>query len=317
MSFSAGGDAGGRTAGRRSDQASAHPIDASWLDRSAYPFASKCLGLDAGAVHYVDEGPTDEGETLLMLHGNPTWSFLYRHLVGGLSDEHRCVALDYLGFGLSEAPAGFSYRPEDHAAVVREFVETLALADVTLVVQDWGGPIGLSYALDRPENVRALVAMNSFAWPVRDDRHFRAFSWAAGGPVGRVLCERYDFFTRVVMPLAFADRSKLPRAVHEQYRRPFDDPDRRIGTWVFPRCIVDSTPWLAALWEGRGAIADLPALLAWGMEDPAFRPRELRTFEGLFPDADVRRYDGVGHYVQEELGPDLVPPIRSFLDGLD
>ncbi|WP_254544487.1 alpha/beta fold hydrolase [Halomarina pelagica] len=294
----------------------AHRTDTSWVDREAYPFESRCLSLSAGAVHYVDEGPDDPRATLLMLHGNPTWSFLYRHLIRGLREEYRCVALDYLGFGLSERPPGFSYRPEDHAEVLAEFVEELDLQDLVLVVQDWGGPIGLSLALDDPERVRGIVAMNTWFWPVDDRAYYRAFSWLAGGPLGRVACERYNAFARYVMPLAYADRSKLTPEIREQYLRPLARREDREGTWVFPRAIVGSTGWLESLWERRHAVADAPALLVWGMRDRAFRPPFLRTFEALFREAETVELADVGHYVQEETGEDLVPIVREFLDGL-
>jgi haloalkane dehalogenase len=290
-----------------------------WVDRRAYPFDTHCVGLSEGAVHYVDEGPTARSTpraTLVMLHGNPTWSFLYRHLILGLREEFRCVVPDYLGFGLSERPSSFSYRPEDHAAVVEALLEELALEDVVLVVQDWGGPVGFSYAANHPENVTGLVVMNTFAWPLDEDAHFRRFSALTGGVLGRVLCERYDFFTRVVMPLAFADREKLPAAVHEQYLAANRGRDRT-GTWMFPRELVGSSGWLSTLWSRRERFADIPAQLVWGMNDAAFRASELRTFEGLFEDASVVRLRGVGHYVQEEMGEDLVPYVREFLESLD
>ncbi|ELZ82593.1 haloalkane dehalogenase [Haloferax elongans ATCC BAA-1513] len=286
-----------------------------WVDRHAYPFESKCLGLSAGAVHFVDEGPDDGGEaTLLMLHGNPTWSFLYRHLIRGLRDEYRCVALDYLGFGLSDRPDDFSYQPEAQAAVVEEFIHELGLEDVVLVVQDWGGPIGLSYAIERPDNVRGLVVMNTWMWPVNEETHFSRFSSLLGSRLGRELIERFDLFTRVMMPMGFADRSKLSAAARKQYR--MANRGDRTATAVFPKAILDSTAWLSSLWERRERIAFLPARIIWGMEDMAFRPAELRTFEGLFANSSSVRLHGVGHYVQEEFGPDLVPLVRDFLETL-
>jgi haloalkane dehalogenase len=248
----------------------------------------------------------------LLLHGNPTWSFLYRQLIRGLRDEYRCVALDYLGFGLSERPADFSYRPEDHADVVEEFIDELGLQDVVLVVQDWGGPIGLSQAIEHPENVRGLVVMNTWMWPVNDDPHFARFSRILGGRLGRELCLRYDFFTRVVMPLGFADRSKFTERARAQYREA--NRGDRLGTAVFPEAIRGSQAWLSSLWQRREHIADIPARLVWGMDDNAFRPAELRTFEGLFEDSSTVRLYNVGHYVPEEFGRDLVPVVREFLD---
>lgn len=292
--------------------------DTSWIDPDEYPFESHYVDLSAGTIHYVDEGPEDGGRgTLLMLHGNPTWSFLYRHLVRGLSAEYRCIALDYLGFGLSENPPGsdFSYRPAEHAAVVAAFVEALDLAGVTLVVQDWGGPIGLSYALDHPENVCGLVVMNTWFWPA-DDLKQRGFSWLLGGPLGRRLCERYNAFARYVMPRLYADRSRLTGTIHRHYTEPFPTPRDRRGMWVFPREIIGELDWLSSLWERRAAIADHPALLVWGMEDPAFDAEALRVWRELLTDATARELDGIGHYVQEEAGPDLVPIVRDFLDDL-
>ena len=287
-----------------------------WVDREAYPFESHYLDLDAGTVHYVDEGesPPDE-PTLVFLHGNPTWSFLYRHLVRGLSGEYRCVAPDHLGFGLSDHPEGFSYLPSDHAAVFEAFVDELGLEDLVLVVQDWGGPIGLSYAADNPENVRALVVMNTWCWPM-DDRATRLFSWVAGGPIGRWACERFDAFTRLVMLTAYAERSKLTPEIHEQYRRTHP-PGRRTGTWVFPRAIVGEHAWLEELWERVGSLEGHPTLLAWGMEDPAFDVEKLRTFETFFRNSETVEFPGVGHYIQEEVGEELVEPIRTFLTALE
>nr|8CKP_A Chain A, Alpha/beta fold hydrolase [Haloferax mediterranei]8CKP_B Chain B, Alpha/beta fold hydrolase [Haloferax mediterranei]8CKP_C Chain C, Alpha/beta fold hydrolase [Haloferax mediterranei]8CKP_D Chain D, Alpha/beta fold hydrolase [Haloferax mediterranei]8CKP_E Chain E, Alpha/beta fold hydrolase [Haloferax mediterranei]8CKP_F Chain F, Alpha/beta fold hydrolase [Haloferax mediterranei]8CKP_G Chain G, Alpha/beta fold hydrolase [Haloferax mediterranei]8CKP_H Chain H, Alpha/beta fold hydrol len=285
--------------------------EADWVDRTVYPFESRCIGLSSGAVHYIDEGPDDGGrETLLMLHGNPTWSFLYRHLVRDLRDEYRCVALDYLGFGLSERPTDFSYRPEDHADVVEEFIDELGLEDVVLVGHDWGGPIGFSYAIDHPENVGGLVVMNTWMWPVSDDKHFSRFSKLLR--IGRELCERYDLFTRVIMPMGFADRSRFTESAREQYRAA--NRGDRTGTGIFPQAILGSRAWLSSLWEQRDNIADIPARIIWGMEDSAFRPAELRTFEALFEDSSTVRLYGVGHYVPEEFGSDLVPLVREFLE---
>ncbi|WP_410766718.1 alpha/beta fold hydrolase [Haloferax sp. DFSO60] len=298
------------------DSLGATHIGTDWVDRSAYPFESKCLGLSDGAVHYVDEGPDGGGRgTLLMLHGNPTWSFLYRHLIRHLRGEYRCIALDYLGFGLSERPPGFSYLPEDHADVVEEFIEALGLEDVVLVVQDWGGPIGLSYAIDHPENVRGLVVMNTWMWPVGDDPHFSRFSRLLGSRVGRLLCERFDLFTRVVMPMGFADRSAFTPQARAQYLTA--NRAGRTATGVFPQAILTSSTWLSSLWERREHIADIPTRLIWGMEDRAFRPAELRTFESLFENSSTVRLHGVGHYVQEEFGVKLMPLVRSFLDDLE
>jgi len=129
-----------------------------WLDTRAYPFAPRAVEIDGARVHYVDEG---DGPPVLLVHGLPTWSFVWRHLIAGLRDRYRCVALDLPGFGLSDKPEGDAYRPEDQARRLAAFVEALRLKDFTLVVHDFGGPIGLSLALDRPDAVRSLVLFNT------------------------------------------------------------------------------------------------------------------------------------------------------------
>lgn len=129
-----------------------------WVSDQLFPFESRFLDVNGAQVHYIDEGV---GPVFLGLHGNPTWSFLYRHIVQGLRDRFRCVALDYPGFGLSAAPAGYRYTVAEHARVVEGFVAHLGLRQVTLMVQDWGGPIGFWVATRHPEWFRAFVIGNT------------------------------------------------------------------------------------------------------------------------------------------------------------
>ena len=281
-----------------------------WLDREAYPFDHQFFDAGPGRMHYVDEG---EGQPILFLHGNPTWSFLYRHLIAGLSGEYRCVAPDYLGFGLSEKPRGWSYRPSAHARTIERLVADLDLEDLVLVVHDWGGPIGASLAAGHPEKVRGFVVQNTFAWPL-DSIRMRAFSRALGGRVAHPLVRRYNVFADHVMRVAFADRSKLA-PVHDQYLRPLATPDDREGSWVFPRELTGSRRWLETLWQQRDRWAGKPALLAWGTQDFTFGDDALRRWQALFPDADTIRFE-VGHYVAEEVGQRLVDPVWKFLNGL-
>lgn len=281
-----------------------------WLDRTEYPFESNYLDLEPGRLHYVDEG---EGRPILLLHGNPTWSFLYRTVIRDLSEEFRCVAPDYFGFGLSEKPRHWSYRPEDHARVIEEFVSELGLEDVTLVVHDWGGPIGLSYAESHPENVHSLVITNTWCWPVDDRLRYRVWSALVGGPVGRYLGKRYNLYADRVLPMGFADRSRLTGRVKRHYTEPLANPDDRKGTWTFAREMTGSSAWLADLWDRRAAIAGTPALLCWGMRDRAYGIDVLRTWQGLYPDAHTVEFADAGHYVAEEKGPQLAAEIRRFL----
>jgi pimeloyl-ACP methyl ester carboxylesterase len=137
-----------------------------WLDRQAYPFTLRNIELSAGRLHYVDEGA---GEVVLLVHGTPTWSFEYRHLIKTLAPARRCIAPDLLGFGLSERPHDFAYTPRAHAEVLVEFVATMGLERFSLVVHDFGGPIALPLALDATSTVDSLVLMNTWMWPFDDD----------------------------------------------------------------------------------------------------------------------------------------------------
>ncbi|WP_435152458.1 alpha/beta fold hydrolase [Haladaptatus sp. DFWS20] len=280
-----------------------------WVDRELYPFQSNYMAFGPGRLHYIDEG---EGHPIVMLHGNPTWSFLYRDLVRGLSDEYRCIVPDYFGFGLSDKPRGWSYRPEDHARIFEAFVEELRLQNFTLIVQDWGGPIGLSYALSHPEKVSSLVIMNTFMWPA-ENRRMRAFSTILGSPFGRYLIRKYNLFADQVVKRSFAERSRLTPRIHRHYLEPLATPDDREASWVFPREITGSEEWLRSLWNRRANLGEIPALLLWPMGDVGFGIQELRRWQALFPDARTVEFEDSGHYIQEEKGPELVPEIQTFL----
>ena len=282
-----------------------------WVDRDEYPFESHYAETDLGRLHYVDEG---EGRPLVMLHGNATWSFLYRHLIKGLADDYRCIVPDLLGFGLSAKPHDWSYRVRDHAAVVERFLDELGLTDVTLFIHDWGGPIGMNYATKNPETVDSFVVMNTVMWPMTDALNVQAFSRAMDTPVARLLNRRYNVPAKWLMPLAFGDRSRWTPTLQRHYREPLADPDDRKGGLVFTRELLDSTPFLSDLWERRHRIADKRALICWGMEGPLFRTQSLKRWQALFPEARTVEYPTAGHFVQEEKGVEMVPEVRRFLE---
>ena len=157
-------------------------ISARWLDRTEYPFRPHHFNTPAGQMHYVDEG---KGEVILFVHGNPSWSFLYRHLIKALSPNYRCVAPDNVGFGLSDKPADADYTPRFHSENLTRFIETLGLKDITLVLHDWGGAIGMGYALDHPENIKRLIVFNNSFWSLRGVKGAERFSNIVGSRFGR------------------------------------------------------------------------------------------------------------------------------------
>lgn len=277
-----------------------------WVDRREYPFEPQRLEVDGGRLSYVDEG---EGAPIVMVHGTPTWSFLYRHLIRDLSPRYRCIAPDHLGFGLSDRPAGWSYRPDDQAKNLARLIETLGLKDLTLVVHDFGGPIGLAYALDHPENVRRLVIFNTWMWSFAGDRRVAWPARMLGGRLGRYLYEQRGFAVRVMLRRAVADRKRYTREVERHYLQALDGH----ATWVYARELLGSSAWYADLWARRDRIARIPAILLWGMKDPTFA-RYLPRWRQVFEQAEVVQLAGCGHAPPEERAPESLPFLNRFLE---
>jgi haloalkane dehalogenase len=285
-----------------------------WLDRREYPFAPHCFDLVAGRMHYIDES---EGPPVVLVHGTPVWSFLYRNLIKRLTPTHRCIAPDHLGFGLSEKPADFSYRPQDHARNLHALIEHLGLKDVTLVVHDFGGPIGLSYAIARPENVSRLVIFNTWMWSLHGNRSAEQISRTMGGPIGRLLYERLNLSPRFLIPLASGDH-KLPRAIHRHYIDAASTPRDRHAMWVCARELVGSSDWYEALWQRRERIHDIPTLLLWGLKDPSVKSGmfDLARWQGVFSEALTQTFPRAGHFVQEEEEAAVGAVVSQFLSAI-
>ncbi len=274
-------------------------------------FPTETLRTPAGPMAYTDVGT---GAPIVFLHGNPTSARLYRHLLRGLAPDHRCIAPDYLGFGRSAAPRDFSYRPPAHATLVEVLLRTLELTDLTLVLHDWGGPIGLTYALRHPHTVRRLVLTNTWAWPLSHRPLLQAASRLLATRPGRIAVEHFNAFARVVMPATTGPSSPFWPAWMRAYAKALAPRTRRHACWAFARALHTEAPWLRALWTRRDQLRDRPALLCWGRADPAFGNEAcLRRWQNLFPDAEVLQFRDTGHYVPEELGSALVPPVRRFL----
>ena len=279
-----------------------------WVSGELFPFESRFMEVDGHSVHYVDEG---SGPVLLMLHGNPTWSFVYRDVIRRLRDQFRCIALDYPGFGLSHAGPGYRYQPEEHAAVTAAFVERLDLSGVTLVMQDWGGPIGLFAAARSPHRFEGLVVGNTWAWPVNEDRHFALFSHLMGGLVGRELIRSLNLFVNVMMPAGHR-RRKLSAGEMQHYRLALATRQRRHASAVLPRAITASRSFLAGVEEDLLQLSHLPALIVWADADIAFRDSERRQWEQRLPHHTTVTLQGVGHYLQSDAPDELSEAILRW-----
>jgi len=272
-----------------------------------FPVEHRFIDLDGGRLHYVDEG---RGETLLLLHGNPSWSFLYRKIIAGLRNDFRCVALDFPGYGMSDPPSGYAYTPDEHSAVLERFVDRLGLTDLTMMVQDWGGPIGLGFGGRRPELVRRLIIGNTFAWPLDGEPRTRFFSWLMGGPIGRVLTSTGNFVPKFFFKRGLAQRH--PPEVLAMYLAPWRHRVRRIAAVTAPRQLIAASPYLRRVEANLPKLADRPALIVWGTKDFAFRATERARFERLFRNHTTVTFDDASHFLWEDAGDRIAEAIRRW-----
>jgi haloalkane dehalogenase len=270
-------------------------------DPQLYPFRSRWFDSSRGRIHYIDEG---NGQPILFCHGNPTWSFLYRDIIVALRDRFRCIAPDYLGFGLSERPDGFGYKIDQHARAVGEFVDHLGIDGYLTMGQDWGGPIGLAVAVERADRVRGVVLGNTWFWPT-DVLTTKIFSLVMSSrPMQRAILRR-NYFVERMIPLG--THRRLAAEVMEHYRGVQPSPETRLGVAEMPKQLLAARPLLERL--GRAVPDKLgakPALFVWGMKDFAFRPGPtLPRMRATFPDHVLIELPTAKHFIQED-APDTI-----------
>ena len=270
---------------------------------------SHFVALRHGRMHYIDEGT---GPVILFVHGTPTNSYEYRHLVAALSPTHRCIAPDHLGFGKSDRPRAFAYTPEAHAENLREFVDALGLDRFTLLVHDFGGPIGLPLALSgRAERV---VMMNTWAWPLDDDPKMARGARFIGGGVGRFLYRYANASLRLIMPSAYGDKRKLTKEIHRRYLDVFRDRDARVLVLhALAKSLLGSRAHYQSLLDRLGTLKQMPVLIVWGMKDSAFPPYQLERWRALLPHAGIVQIAGAGHWPHEEEPDAVARALQVFL----
>ena len=291
-----------------------------WLDRSGWPYTPRWMAAPEGRLHYVAEGPEQvvdapeggTGETVVLVHGTPTWSYEWRHVIAGLKDTHKVIAVDHLGFGLSERPTTAGYTPEDHARRFAVFMEHVVPAGpVTLVVHDFGGPIALAWALDHPERLARVVIVNTWLWSFEDDPTMRRRAAMVSGAVGRWLYRRFNASLRLIMPSAYGDRRRLTAAIHRQYLAVFPDPDSRERVlFALAQSLLGSSAFFDRLWQRREQLRGTPLSLFWGMRDSAFSPQVLERWQRAFPHARTVAFPSSGHWPHEEEPQAFVRALR-------
>ena len=296
----------------RSTDPSSTTDSAPWRD--LYPFRSHWLPIGDHRLHYVDEG---SGAPVLLVHGNPTWSFYWRNIMVGLGDRYRMIAVDHLGCGLSDKPQAYDYNLVNHTANLTRLVDELDLHDATLVVHDWGGAIGLGTLVERPDRFRRIVVFNTGAFPPPFcPWRIRVCRWPWIGPWS---VRRLNVFARAALTMAVERSDRMTPAVRAGFLAPYDSFDHRIAIARFVQDIPLSKrhPTWSVLERLEQRLHDLPrrpVQIIWGMRDWCFTPQCLERMCRLFPHADVVRMEDAGHYVVEDAHERIVPLMARFLE---
>ena len=273
-----------------------------------YDFAPHYLEQDGLRMHYIDEGA---GQPVLLLHGEPTWAYLYRTIIPELTPTARAIAPDYFGFGRSDKPLSIDdYSYDFHVESIRRLVEHLDLAGLTIVVQDWGGPIGLRYAVEHPERVARLVILNTGIGggraPSEEWLRFRAFVRRVGTDIvpGQLI--------RITTVNGLSDE------VAAAYDAPFPVPESKQGILAFPEHVATEPdhPNTAPMLAVRDELAswEKPALVLFSDSDPIFSPQVAERIAAWIPGAGPAEIvTGASHFLQEEKGPEIGARIARFL----
>ncbi|MFA7230226.1 MAG: alpha/beta fold hydrolase [Victivallaceae bacterium] len=280
---------------------------------SLYPFTSKSMKIKGYNYHYLDEGKGDS--PLVMVHGNPTWSFFFRNLVREFSKRHRVIAPDHLGCGLSDKPQDFPYRLETHIDNLENLLLNLDLRNITLVVHDWGGAVGMGFAVRHPDRIARLVILNSAAF---------SMDWI---PIRIAMCRipwlddkmirSANLFVRAALQMTTV--KPMSPLVKKGYKFPYQTYDDRIAVLRFVQDIpLDpediSYEVLLEIEHGLWMFRELPVAIAWGMRDWCFSKRFLNRWKLYYPQAEVLELEDAGHYLLEDAGDEVIKFIHRFIN---
>lgn len=281
-----------------------------WINKELFPFTSHWIEIDEYQMHYIDEGA---GDVILFVHGTPEWSFGFRDLIKGLRDTHRCIAIDHVGFGLSDKPPGEVYGCRDHASRLKKFIEAKGLKDITIIANDFGGGIGLSFAITHPESVRSIILFNTWMWSLKNDKHYSGPANLINNWLGKFLYISLNFPVNTIMPSSFGDRKKLTKEAHRHYKMALPDSSSRRGTYAFAKELMNASDWWQSQWDQLNKLQAHRFLIFWGMKDKFVALSALENWRSKIPSAKIVTFDDAGHFVQEEKPEEMLAEIRSFL----
>ena len=281
--------------------------------KDIYPFDSHFFNLNPYKYHYIDEG---EGEVLLFLHGNPTWSFYYRNLIRSFQNKYRCIAPDHIGCGFSDKPQYYNYTLSTHIDNLEKLVDSLGLKDITLVMHDWGGAIGMGLAVRQPKLIKRLVLFNTAAF-LSLNIPFR-IELCRKPVIGLLAIRCLNMFVRGVLHFGIKHNNVLTEQVRAGYLSPYNTFKNRIGNLRFVQDIpmnssVQSYSVLENIEKNLKQFSELPILIIWGGKDFCFNSKFLDKWREIFPTAEIHLIDSAGHLVVEDSAKEVIERMRFFL----
>jgi len=290
------------------------------VSQEQYPFTGKFLTLKSGPrMHYLDEG---SGRPVVMIHGNPSWSFYYRDLVLALRDHSRAIAPDHIGCGLSDKPGDgqYDYTLKNRVDDLEFLLDSLGVGEkITLVVHDWGGMIGLAYAARHPERIEKLVILNTGAFFLPHGKSFPAALRLCRTPLGALLIRGFNAFARGTAWIG-CKRQRMSGELRRAYAAPYNNWANRIATLRFvediPLAPGDKAYTIVEETQQKlDTLASLPMLICWGMKDFVFDRYFLEEWKRRFPGAEIHSYPDCGHYILEDAKEEVLPLIKRFVEN--
>lgn len=276
-----------------------------------FPFEPHFMEMNGFQMHYVDEGT---GEPIVCVHGMPTWSYLYRNFIKELSKTNRVVVPDQMGFGKSDVPLDKPYLMEQHVDNLTKLISKLDLEDITMIVQDWGGPIGLGYAVDHQDRIKRVVIMNTSVGVMKADAKPWYHSMEKRGTY-----EKFIKNTSNLIKMGIFNKEKITPILLEAYSAPFTSEESYIGALAWPKDIPvgESHPSAQPMQHVRDNLNKLnkkPKILIWGMKDPIFQPWVIDWWSKIYPEMEVHKIENGSHFLQEDAPEEIIEIIKKFLE---
>lgn len=284
-----------------------------------YPYTGKNFDRGGLNYHYLDEG---EGDPVVMVHGNPSWSIYYRNLVSALKNNYRCIVPDHIGCGFSDKPGDdqYEYTLESRVADLEALLDSLGVTEnITLVVHDWGGMIGMVYATRHPERIRRIVVLNTSAFHLPKTKPLPLGLWICRNTIlGTFLVRGFNAFSSGAAYVG-CKRNPMSRELQKAYRAPYNSWANRIATLRFVQDIPlnpRDRAWdlVDGVHNSVDKLADTPMLICWGLKDFVFDHHFLSEWETHCPHAKIHRFDDCGHYILEDAADEVIPLIQKFME---